>query len=385
MLSEAAIKAARPRLRAFKVWDGGGLHLLVAPNGRRSWLLRSRTGGRERLLTLGAWPELSLGAARDRRDAVMAGAGLTGATLESVARSWIAVHRGDWSEAHAADVAGALERHVFPVLGSKPIAGIAPGELIEILDPLAGRPLGRRLRQQLAGIFGYARVQRLVADNTAAGLGCALSGGVRPPRAQPALTSIEECRALLAACERIEARPATRLASRLLALTAVRLDAVRGARWEEFDLEAKLWTVPAARMKLARAKKGEARFDHVVPLSAAAVEVLRAADEQFAENAKNSSALVFPGRNPLTPIGEGSIGALIGRTQFAGRHVPHGWRASFSTIMNEDLGEAWSRTIDRALAHTPKDKVEAAYNRAQQLDRRRAVMERWGDLLTAAG
>jgi integrase len=95
----------------------------------------------------------------------------------------------------------------------------------------------------------------------------------------------------------------------------------------------------------------------------------------------NLHDLVFPGRGGSAPIGEGSIGELYERAGYTGRHVPHGWRASFSTIMNEELGEEWARTIDRALAHSPKDKVEAAYNRAQLLDRRRKLLDRWGELL----
>ena len=117
-------------------------------------------------------------------------------------------------------------------------------------------------------------------------------------------------------------------------------------------------------------------------LAQPAVAVLhQAAARRPAEAADD--CLVFGGRSGSAPIGEGSIGDLYRRAGFSGRHVPHGWRASFSTIMNEALGDEWARTIDRALAHTPKDKVEAAYNRAQQLQRRRELYCRWAELLTA--
>lgn len=129
-------------------------------------------------------------------------------------------------------------------------------------------------------------------------------------------------------------------------------------------------------MKLARAKKSEDRFAHLVPLSAAAV--LR--------EARNIPGIIpggpiFPGRGGTAPMGEGAIGGLYKRAGFAGRHVPHGWRSSFSTILNEELGEEWRVTIDRALAHSARDKVEAAYNRAQLLERRRQVLDRWGEML----
>lgn len=171
------------------------------------------------------------------------------------------------------------------------------------------------------------------------------------------------------------------LASRFLALTAVRLDAVRGMVWAEVDLDARLWTVPSGRMKLSRAKKGDSRHDHAVPLSAAAIAVL----ERVSEGGRvRAEQLVFPGRGGTEPIGAGAIRELYVRAGFAGRHVPHGWRASFSTILNEEMGPEWRFDIDAALAHAGKGKVEAAYNRSVQLDRRREVFDRWGELLIPA-
>jgi integrase len=193
-----------------------------------------------------------------------------------------------------------------------------------------------------------------------------------PPRPQPALTRMEDCRALLAACDHFQGAPEkVALASRFLALTAVRWAAVKGMRWgevEDLDGAEPLWRIPAARMKLSRAKKGEARFEHLVPLSPQAVRVLR----ENGHDTRSKDALVFPG------LADGTIRGLYARTEFIGRHVPHGWRASFSTILNEQLGPEWRDDIDRALAHSPKDKVEAAYNRAELLHRRRALFDRWG-------
>jgi len=138
-------------------------------------------------------------------------------------------------------------------------------------------------------------------------------------------------------------------------------------------------------MKLARAKKGEERFAHLVPLSAPALAVLRAAaDLADQKSGFPESGLVFPGRGRNSPIGERAIGDLYVAAGFRGRHVPHGWRASFSTIMNE-LQPETRAAIDLALAHTPKDKVEAAYNRSEMLGTRRALFERWGALLCCEG
>jgi integrase len=164
----------------------------------------------------------------------------------------------------------------------------------------------------------------------------------------------------------------------------VRLAAVRGAEWDEFeevDWTGRFvgplrptWRVPAARMKLAKAKKADSAHDHLVPLSREAVEVLLAA-RQIA----GGSRYTFAGRNGAQ-LGEGAIGALYASTRFHGRHVPHGWRATFSTLLNERF-PADRALIDRALAHAGKDKVEAAYNRAEHLGRRRWLFQAWGEML----
>ncbi|WP_156840257.1 tyrosine-type recombinase/integrase [Novosphingobium aquimarinum] len=405
MLTQAAAKAAVPRDRAFKLADFGGLFLFVAPTGTKSWRLKYRRGGKERLLVLGRFPEISLPDARKRREEAKAQlrAGLDPATprelletFEQLARAWYRHAEAGWSRAHAEDVIAALERDVFPAIGDRQATTIEPPELLDVLGTLEARgriETARRMRQRLSAIFGFGIAKGLLERDPAHHLRRAMQAAA-PTRPMPALTRIEDCRALLAACDRADARAATRLASRFLALTAVRLEAVRGMRWEELeDLDGAepLWRVPAARMKLKRAKKNDARFDHLVPLSREALSVLRAAGElgvdpklvrrEPHEDGHDTHSFVFAGRSGIAPIGEGAIGALYARAGFAGRHVPHGWRSSFSTILNETLGPDARDDIDRALAHSPGSKVEAAYNRAAQLNRRRVLFERWGAML----
>lgn len=420
MLTNAAAKAAGAQNRAYKLTDAGGLHLLIRPTGSKSWQLKYRWRGREKLLTIGRFPDVSLAEARLKREAAKEqlrnGVDPAGKvdiqvnTLERVARAWYRHNLASWSPAHAADVLASLERDIFPAIGSEIIGSIEPPALLKALRLVEQRgriETARRLRQRLSDIFRYAIAEGLAEKDPAATLGAAMLEA-KPPRPQPALTQIESCRELLAACEQVGGREATRLASRFLALTAVRLDAVRGMRWDEVeDLGGRdpIWRVPPARMKLKKAKKDEARFAHIVPLSRQAVAVLRAAAEigydthsrgglvsPGQESTRPNAALlpgfppaddglVFPGRDRGRPVSEGAIGNLYDRAGFSGRHVPHGWRSSFSTILNEQLGESWSTTIDRALAHSPKDKVEAAYNRAELLDRRREIFERWGEML----
>lgn len=395
MLTIGAVKAAAPRARAYKLTDGGGMFLFVTPAGAKSWRLKYRWRGREKLLVLGRWPDMALPAARTARELakqqLLAGVDPgkkadRGDSFEAIARAWHAHQLERWSPAHAEDVLASLVRDVFPAIGARPIGSIEPNELLELVRDVEARGClesAGRLRQRLSAIFGFAIAEGHKTSDAAAQLGRAMKGG-KLATPHPALVSIDDCRALLEECAALDIAPAVLGASQLLALTAVRLDAVRGMKWDEIsdlDGDDPLWRVPPERMKLSRAKKGEERFAHVVPLSPAAVAVLRAA-QKYARGSKGTfSGLVFPGRDRARPIGEATLRELYGRTSFAGRHVPHGWRASFSTILNEEMGELWSAAIDAALAHSAKDKVEAAYNRAQRLQRRRELMNRWGGLL----
>ncbi len=390
MLTIGAVKAAAPGPRAYKLSDAGGLFLFVTPAGAKSWRLKYRWRGREKLLVFGRFPDISLSAARAAREAARAelAAGVdpgrkrdAGDRFDAIARAWHRHQFSRWSPAHAEDVLASLERDIFPAIGARPIGSIEAAELLELVRAVEARGClesAGRLRQRLSAIFGFAIAEGHTKQDPAAQLGRAMAGG-KLATPHPALVSIDDCRQLLAECAALDVAPAVLGAAQLLALTAVRLEAVRGMKWDEIsdlDGDAPIWRVPPARMKLSRAKKGEDRFAHLVPLSPAAVEVLRAAARR-----RRGSALVFPGRDRARPIGEATLRELHKRTSFAGRHVPHGWRASFSTILNEELGEGWSAAIDTALAHSPKDKVEAAYNRAERLQRRRDLMNRWGELL----
>jgi integrase len=388
MLTNAVAKAAKARPRSYKLADAGGLHLFVAPTGTKSWRLKYRFGGVEKLLTIGRFPDVSLPEARARREAAKeqlrggvdpsgtARVGAPAETFEQLARAWYAHKLDSWSSAHAADVIRSLERDFFPAMGKMAIGAIEPPQLLRALRVVEARgriETARRLRQRLSKIFRYGIAEGLATKDLALELGEGMRTTPRS-RPQPALTAIEDCRALLAGCEEMRARVPIRLASRFLALTAVRMAAVRGMRWDEvagLDGDAPIWRVPPARMKMELAKKQAAdagdRFAHLVPLSPPAVAVLREAADQFGSG--------------TSPIGESAIGDLYARTSFAGRHVPHGWRASFSTILNRELGREWRDDIDEALAHAAKGKVEAAYNRAELIERRREVFDRWGAML----
>jgi len=403
MLTNAAVKAAGARSRAYKIFDERGLHLFVATNGRKSWRMKFQRQGKEQLLTFGTWPEISLADARAQCEAAreQLGRGVDPRTAETAlaeevrafeyeARRWHEHMRGRWTDVHAADVLVSLERDVFPAIGAMPLPAITPPVVLNIVRSIEDRgslETAKRVRQRISAVFAFAISEGLIDKDPAGIIGRVLQPAA-PVKPQPALLELEQLHALLAAISAVPGAHLVKLAHLFLALTAVRLEALRGARWceiEDLDGDAPIWRVPAARMKLAKAKKGTPANDHVVPLSPAAVTVLRAARDLLAQPVGNADrlgggGLIFPGRGGSSPLGEAAIGAAIARAGFKGRHVPHGWRASFSTVMNERY-PAERDAIDQALAHAPKNKVEAAYNRAQQLERRRWIYERWAQLL----
>ncbi len=400
MLTNASVKSARPKAVAYKLFDQGGLHLYVAPTGRKSFRLKYRVGGKEQLLTIGAVPEVSLDAARARCDQVreLLSRGEDPRTstavpvgkaraFENVAREWHAHMRPRWTDVHAGQVLASLERDVFPAIGAMPIGAVTVPVILNALRLIEERGsfvTASRVRQRLSAVFAYAMAHELADQDPAAIVRRALTPPA-PPQHHAALLEIEDARALLAAAELVDVAPVVKHASQFLALTAVRFAAVRGARWEEIeDLDgaAPIWRVPAVRMKLKLAKKQDAKNEHAVPLSHQAVAVLREIRGNMHQDDANMHGLIFDqSAGAGTPIGEKAIGALYDRAGFEGRHVPHGWRATFSTVMNERGAD--SADVERALAHSLKDKVKAAYDRSRsaRLQRLRDLFQEWADLL----
>lgn len=399
MLTNAVVKAARPRPHAYKLADTGGLFVYIAPTGLKSWRYRYRRHCREQLLVLGRYPELDLGGAREKRDDVRARldrgedpASTTSDKLthfESIARAWHAMQVDRWTPRHSLDVISSLERDAFPTIGAIAIGMIDAPMLLQLLRDVEARgsiESARRLRQRISAVFCFAMSQGGVASNPAAIVGGALQSAAEP-REQPALLDITAARQLLADVDRLDAPPVLKLASRFLALTAVRRAALLGMRWGELDgidwstgaITDPVWRVPAERMKLRAGKKAFAKYDHLVPLAAAAVDVLRAA-RTLGGDGDAPTGLVFPRPGKNLPLRGGALRDLYVAAGYEGRHVPHGWRATFSTIMNEAMPDARA-AIDQALAHSPKDKVEAAYNRSAQLGRRRDIYNAWAKLL----
>lgn len=376
-------KAAKPRPVAYRLPDAGGLHLFVSPAGSKTWRMRYKFGGVEKLLTFGRFPAVSLADARAARDEAKAllSTGIDPAnapqaaptdTFELIAREWFDQQKGRWTPVHAEDVLTSLEGSAFKAFAGRPISSITVPEVLAVLRQIEARPAietARRVRQRMSAVFVYAIATGRASADPAAVVTKALAPLVKGR--QPALTSLDELRGVLAAAEAQPSHPATRMALRLLALTAVRPGEVRGAIWPEFeglDGPEPIWRIPAERMKMKR--------EHIVPLAPAAVETIEAI-RRFTGRAP----LVFPSaRHAHKPMSGNAIGYLLNRAGYHHRHVPHGWRAGFSSVMNERF-PADRAVIDLMLAHVPANRTEAAYNRAEHLARRRELANIWAELL----
>ena len=315
-------------------------------------------------------------------------------TFELTARNWFALQQDRWTPVHSKDVISSLEKEVFPWIGVLPVSEIDEPVVLTVLRKIERRgaiETAHRVRQRMSAVFVHAIAEGLSTRDPAAVVGKALKPVPRG-RKRPAILDMDGLHDMIRKTEIEFASPLTKLASRYVALTAQRLGSVRSMAWTELEninwnndepCPGAIWRIPARHMKLSSEKKIEEGYEHLVPLAPEAVAVLRAAKQLTGRG-----PLVFPGnRNARIPMSENTLSYFYNRCGYQGRHVPHGWRASFSTIMNEWAernGTASDRhVIDLMLAHIPEgvSGSEGAYNRAAFLDRRREIAEEWAKML----
>ncbi len=403
MLTDARCKTAPAQARPYKMGDAHGLYLHVKPNGNKTWRMKYRYGGKEKLLTFGPYPLVSLREARevaaDARKLLNAGTdpGLvaktkaakrriaTGGTFESIARDWHKSQQEILTDRYAGQVLDRLEADVFPSIGSLAPGSITPALVLALLRSIEARgaiEMAKRVRQHISSVFVFAIGCGLAESDPAAIVRPALKPRLRKLR--PAMLQIEQARAMLRTVEcQADAFFMTKLASRLLALTAVRPGVLRLAQPDEFeDLEGEepIWRIPATKMKLTRERKEDTVFEFVVPLSWQAVELVNAAIGAGG----GRPYLFFGTRATHRPLTDSTISKFYRTAGYAGRHVPHGWRATFSTIMNQ-IAAVGNRkedreVIDLMLAHM-SDGVEPIYNRYAYMPRRRELAQEWADIL----
>ncbi len=393
-LTDSACRNAKPDAKPKRFTDGGGMYLEVMPNGSKYWRLKYRFGGKEKRLALGVYPEVSLKEARARRDearrqlsasidpglakkaAKIALAG--GESFGAIAIEWMAQTQAKRVATTNKTIKDRLEGDILPWLGSRPIKDIKAPELLAVLRRVEARGsliVAKRLRQIAGQIFRYAvATGRAERDPTGD-----LRGALKSPGAErhhAALTKPSDVGDLMRAIDGYQGHLVTRCALQLSPLLFVRPGELRAAEWDEFDLHACEWRIPAPKMKMRQA--------HIVPLSMQAVEILRELLPLTGNGipAKpDAPRFVFPGaRSRTRPMSNNTVNAALRRIGYTGEQMTaHGFRATARTLLAE-LG--WKPdAIERQLAHKASGPLGAAYDRAQFLAERRDMMQAWADYL----
>jgi integrase len=387
-LTDAEIKAAKPKEKPYKLTDAGWLFLLVRPNGSKLWRLTYRFAGKQKDLALGSYPETGLKDARAKRDeakaALAAGfdpgeqrrlAKLTRKnaaknTFHAVATDYCEKLRRDGRAPSTADKVEWQLSLVMTRLGARPIGQITSAEVLAALRPIEAR--GRletvnRLRGTIGGVFRYAiATARAENDPTIALKGALVSAKTRH---RAAITDPAELGGFLRALDGYEGQDTTLAALRLLPLVFTRPGELRLAEWAEFDLDKAIWTIPASRTKMRR--------EHQVPLSRQALAIL-----SDLHAVTGSRRLVFPGlRTADRPISENTLNAALRRLGYAqDQATAHGFRATASTLLNES-GKFSPDAIERALAHQDPDAVRRVYARGAFWKERVEMAQWWADYL----
>lgn len=390
-LNPAKAATATTKEKPRKLADGGGLYLLVQPKGRdgklrRLWRYKYRINGREGLYAIGAQPEIGLADARQIHRAArwLVERGIHPAhyvreerarldaehlrskanTFTAVCDKWLSRDEGKLAPASMVQRRRELKSDVLPDLEARPITEIRKDELTKLLHKIEARApeVARNVRHYLAGIFDYAIEAGLVSGSPVPGAKVLKPRNQKPHAALP-LGGVGE---FLKAVDAAGCNSQTRIALRLLLLTAVRKTELLSAKWDEFDLDKAEWNVPAGRMKMREA--------HWVPLSGQAVELLRELRQY------STGDLLFPNvRNPRKPMAGRSLNALLGRLDYLEHVKPHGFRSMFSTYFN---GAGWNPdVIEKCLAHRHKDVIRAKYNRAEYRKEQCDAMQQWADVI----
>lgn len=386
-LTDKAVMNAKPDGK-LKLFDGEGLFLLVKPDGSKYWRLKFRFGGKEKLLALGVYPQLTLAGARieagkarkllangidptaERRaikEAAKAESQVMHNTFERVALEWYDSMKADWAVATARKADEALRIDLIPAIGARPIANLTSTEVGKALVAIEKRSphMADKARQYCGAIVRYAIKHELRED----GRVLVLSGVLkRLKEARPATLEANDLPDFLKVLDSYKGALQTRIAIKLLMLTFVRPSELTGAAWAEFDLDAGEWRIPAERMKMSQ--------PHIVPLSGQAVRLLK---ELQAE--ARSSPYLFPNeRAPKSqPMARDTLSKALRSMGYQGRVTPHRFRTMASTLLNEmGFHPDW---IERQLAHKETNKIRAAYNRAQYMTERRRMMQHWSDYL----
>lgn len=387
-LSDIQVKNAKPKDKDCKLSDGFGLHLLVTPTGGKLWRMQYRFADKQKLLSFGSYPAVTLADARQRREdakKLLANGVDPGEikkaqkatqsdqdtnTFEVVAREWHSKFAHTWVASHAQHKLERLEKNVFPWIGKRSINEITAPEVLSVLRRIESRGIldtAHRVRFECGQIFRYAVATGRADRDPSADL----KGALPPVRnghfAAP--TDPKTVAPLLRAIDDFTGSFVVKCALQLAPMLFVRPGELRHAEWVEIDFEAEEWNIPAGKMKM--------KIAHLVPLPSQAVEILKAL-QPLTGNGK----YVFPcHRSPLRCMSENAVNAGLRRMGFEKSEITgHGFRAMARTILDEVL-QVRPDFIEHQLAHAVKDPNGRAYNRTAHLAERRKMMQTWADYL----
>lgn len=383
-LNVSKINSLKPTKKQKKVSDGEGLYILIKPNGKKFWRLKYRFVGKERTLSIGEYPTVSLKAARlskDQAKSLLAQnidpneekrrqkAKQSAETFEIIAREWHEQKKGTWKLNHANSVLQSLEREVFPYIGNRELNKLTPPDMLAVIRRIEHRgalDIAARVLGRCNNVFKYAVQTGRATHNPTSDLSGTIK--TRKVKHMNALKR-EQLPKFIEKLDTYQGSIITKLAIQLILITFVRTNELRYARWEEFNFDKKEWVIPAKRMKMKR--------EHIVPLSGqtlALLEVLRQITGHY--------KLLFPSEQRSTqPISNNTMLYGLYRMGYKGKTTIHGFRSTASTILNESGFNP--DAIEAALAHIDSNKVRSAYNRSQYLKERVELMEWWGSFLDA--
>lgn len=386
MLTNVQIRKARSAEKPYKLFDDRGLYLIVTPEGGKWWRLKYRHAEKEKTISLGTYPDVTLAKARERRDearrllvdgrdpsaerrAAKQEERSEDATFEVIAREWLEKFSAVWTPLHRETIVSRLERDVFGWIGKRQIAEITAPELLQALRRVEERgavETAHRIKGIIGQVFRFAiATGRAIRDPSAD-----LRGALVPVREEhlAAVTKPADVAALMRAIDGYQGSFVVRCALRFTALTFARPGEIRKAEWTEIDFDGSLWRIAAERMKMRR--------EHLVPLSKQAIEILHQLHPLT-----GSGRYLFPGRTHARPMSENAVLAALRYLGYEqGTMTAHGFRRMASTLLNES-GKWSGDAIERQLAHAETDEVRAAYNAAEHLPERVRMMQWWADHL----
>jgi len=399
-ITDIKVRTAKPTDKQYKLTDGNGMHLLVHPNGSRYWRLQYRFGGKQKMLALGVYPDVSLADARARRDDArkLLANGIDpgdkkkndkveqeeACTFEELAVEWHATNK-KWSEEHSRRVLKSLEDNLFPAIGKRNIAELKTRDLLAPIKTveMSGRlEVASRLQQRTTAIMRYAVQSGLLDYNPAQEMVGAVASSNRQHR--PAL-ELKRTPELLQRIDSYTGRPLTRLAVELTLLVFIRSSELRFARWSEIDFETSMWTIPAEREAIEGVKHSQRgskmRTPHLVPLSRQALAILKQVHKLSGDR-----DFVFIGdHDHRKPMSENTVNKAL-RVMGYDTKVEvcgHGFRTmACSSLIESGL---WSRdAVERQMSHQERSSVRAAYiHKAEHLGERRLMLQWWADYLDA--